>query len=76
MQLTNKKISDILKENKQTFEILENYDKTKKLPFQRKRIDITLSVETLKKLEELKKKTGKPISRLIEEKFNEEYFEW
>jgi len=61
-------INKILKENKEAFEILENYDKTQELPFQRKRIDITLSVATINKLKKIKKKTGKPISRIIEEK--------
>ena len=61
----------ILEKYKEVFEILENYDKTRELPFQRKRIDITLSVETINKLKKLKKKTGKPISRIIEEKFSE-----
>ena len=66
----NKKIiTKILKENKDVFEMLENYDKTRELPFQRKRIDITLSVETINKLKKLNEKTGKPISRIIEEKF-------
>lgn len=61
-------IKKILKENKRVFEILENYDKTLELPFQRKRIDITLSVRTINKLKEIKEKTGKPISQIIEEK--------
>ncbi|MBU2104257.1 MAG: ribbon-helix-helix protein, CopG family [Nanoarchaeota archaeon] len=65
MQLS--KIKKILKENKEAFEILENYDKTHELPFQRKRIDITLSVETISKLKKLREKTGKPISHIIEE---------
>ena len=69
MQLSEKKINKILKENKQVFEALENYDKTKELPFQRKRIDVPLSVETIEKLKKLKEKTGKPISRIIEDKF-------
>ena len=69
MQLTNKRINEILSKNREAFEILENYDKTRELPFQRKRIDITLSVRTLKKLRELSKQTKKPISRIIEEKF-------
>ncbi len=59
----------ILKKYKEVFEALENYDKTGELPFQRKRIDITLSVETINKLKKIKEKTGKPISRIIEEKF-------
>jgi len=66
MQLSE--IKQILKENKEAFEILENYDKTQELPFQRKRIDITLSVATINKLKAIKEKTGKPISQIIEEK--------
>jgi len=67
MQLDNKTIKKILKENREAFMILENYDKTRELPFQKKRIDITLSVRAIKKLKELKEKTNKPISQLIEE---------
>lgn len=62
-------IKKILRKHKKSFEMLENYDKTGELPFQRKRIDVTLSVETINKLKKLKEKTGKPISRIIEEKF-------
>ena len=69
MCMKNSKIKKILKENKDVFEALEEYDRTREFPFQRKRIDITLSVEILNKLKELKDKTGKPISRIIEEKF-------
>jgi len=58
----------ILKKYKDIFKALENYDKTRELPFQRKRIDITLSVEAINKLNRLKKQTGKPISRIIEDK--------
>jgi len=63
-------IKRIMKEYKDVFETLEDYDKTRVLPFQRKRIDITLSVDTINNLKKLKKKTGKPISQLIEEKFS------
>ena len=66
--MQSNKFKKILKKYSKVFEALENYDRTGELPFQRKRIDITLSIETLKKLKELKEKTGKPISRLIEEK--------
>lgn len=68
MRLDKKTINKILKENKKAFEMLENYDKTRELPFQRKRIDVTLSVETINKLKKLKELTGKPISHIIEEK--------
>lgn len=57
----------IIKKYKEMFETLENYDKTRELPFQRKRIDITLSIKAINKLKEIRQKTGKPISRIIEE---------
>jgi len=69
MQLSE--INKILKEYKDVFEALENYDKTQELLFQRKRIDITLSVETINKLKKIKEKTGKPISQIIEGKINQ-----
>ena len=61
-------IKKILKENKDLFDALEKYDETMELPFQRKRINLTLSVETINKLKALREKTGKPISRIIEER--------
>ena len=67
--MQSNEIKQILKENKEAFEILENYDKTHELPFQRKRIDITLSVKTINKLKAIREKTGKPISQIIEAKF-------
>jgi len=67
--MRSSEVKKILKKYKEVFETLENYDKTQELPFQRKRIDITLSVETINKLRKLKEKTGKPISQIIEEKF-------
>jgi hypothetical protein len=66
MQLN--KINKILEKYKEVFEILETYDKTRELPFQRKRIDITLSINAIKKLKKISKTTGKPISQIIEEK--------
>ncbi len=66
--MKKKEIQRILKKYRKSFEIMENYDKTRELPFQRKKIYLTLSVETLKKLKDLREKTGKPISRIIEEK--------
>jgi hypothetical protein len=61
-------IKRILKKYQKVFEILEDYDRTRELPFQRKRIDITLSMNTIRKLKETSKITGKPISQIIEEK--------
>lgn len=66
--ISQKLIEIIKKKYNKIFETLENYDKTHELPFQRKRIDVTLSLETINKLKRLSEKTGKPISRIIEEK--------
>lgn len=66
--MKQKQINKILRKYKDVFEALENYDKTHELPFQRKRIDISLSVATINKLKKLREKTGKPISRIIEER--------
>ena len=60
----------ILKKYVDLFSALEEYDRTRVLPFQRKKLYITLSVSTLKKLNELKQSTGKSISRIIEERIN------
>ena len=57
----------ILKKYKKMFETLEEYDKTHELPFQRKRIDVTLSVRAINKLKEMSKKKEKSMSRIIEE---------
>lgn len=68
MPLDKKRTKKIMKKYKDVFEALENYDKTHELPFQRKRIDITLSVGTINKLKKIREQTGKPISRIIEER--------
>jgi hypothetical protein len=65
--MDEKTIEKIMRKYKDVFETLENYDETGELPFQRKRIDVTLSVKTINHLKETSKKTGKPISRIIEE---------
>ena len=66
--MNKKQINKILKENKDIFEILKNYDETRELPFKRKRIYLTLETATLNKLKLLRAQTGKSISRIIEEK--------
>ena len=68
--MQSNEIQRIMRKYKDVFETIENYDKTRMLPFQRKRIDITLSIDTINKLKKLKKETGKPISQIIEEKFS------
>ena len=37
MSISNKKIKEIIERNKEVFKALEEYDKTHKLPFERKR---------------------------------------
>lgn len=61
------KIQQILRKHKDVFDTLEEYDKTREWPIGRKRIDITLNKRTIKKLKQEKERTGKPISRIIEE---------
>jgi hypothetical protein len=57
----------IIKIYREMFKALEEYDRTRSLPFQRKKIYLTLSVETINKLKKLREKTGKPVSRIVEE---------
>ncbi|MDO8509417.1 MAG: ribbon-helix-helix domain-containing protein [Nanoarchaeota archaeon] len=67
MRFDEKNINRIMKKYKDAFDILEYYDRTRIKLWGRERIDITLHRKIIKKLRDLKKKTGKPISRIIEE---------
>jgi len=67
MQLNNKEIKRIFKKYKQNFIEMENYDRTREILWARKRIDITLQQRVINKLKEISKRTGKPVSRIIEE---------
>lgn len=67
MQLSEDKIVKILKKYRNIFEELEHYDKTREKLWEKKRIDITLTLRLIKKLERIREKTGKPISHIIEE---------
>jgi len=67
MSLTNKEIARILKEHKQSFIEMEHYDRTREILWARKRIDITLQQRVINRLKEESARTGKPISRIIEE---------
>ncbi|HLF54039.1 MAG TPA: ribbon-helix-helix domain-containing protein [Candidatus Nanoarchaeia archaeon] len=46
---------------------MEHYDQTREVLWARKRIDITLQQRVIRKLRQISEKTGKPISRIIEE---------
>ena len=67
LTISNKKIKEILEKYKQNFIEMEHYDKTREILWDRKRIDITLQLRIIKKLKEISAKTGKPVSRIIEE---------
>ena len=67
MQLNNKEIKRIFSKYKQSFIEMEHYDRTREILWSRKRIDITLQQRVINKLKELSKRTGKPVSRVIEE---------
>lgn len=67
MRLDDKKIKRIFEKYKQSFIELEHYDRTREKLWARKRIDITLNQRVINRLKELRNKTGKPISQIIEE---------
>ena len=67
MPLSKKKIKEIFEKHKQHFIEMEHYDRTREKLWARKRIDITLKQRLIKRLKELSKKTGKPVSRIIED---------
>lgn len=69
MPLNKRKIQKIMKKYKDDFNELEHYDKTREKLWARGRIYITLQKRLINRLKELKQKTGKPISQIIEEKF-------
>lgn len=67
MQLNNGKVKEIYKKYQNVFEELEHYDRTREKLWEKKRIDITLTLRLIKKLEKIREKTKKPISHIIEE---------
>jgi len=69
MQLNNKEIKRIFGKYKQSFIEMEHYDQTREILWARKRIDITLQQRVINKLKETSARTGKPISRIIEDAF-------
>lgn len=66
-KLTNKEIRAILNKHKEAFFEMEHYDRTREILWKRKKIYLTLTHRVIKRLEELRAKTGKPISRIVED---------
>ena len=69
MRLNEERMNRILKKYKRDFDEMALYDETREKLWAKKRIDITLTERIIKKLKELSKKTGKPVSHIIEEAF-------
>ena len=67
MQSNNERTPRILKKYAQDFAEMALYDQTREKLWAKKRIDITLTYRLIKKLKELSKQTGKPVSHIIEE---------
>ena len=67
MPLSEKEIQRIFKKYKKTFQEMEHYDQTREKLWEKKRIDITLTYRLIKKLKELSKEKGKPLSHIIED---------
>jgi len=63
MQFDDKTIKKIMQKYKDVFDSLEYYDKTHEKLWGRERVDITLNRKIIRKLRDLRKKTGKPVSR-------------
>ena len=60
----------IIKKYKEMFDDLEEYDRTRELPFGRKRIDITLDRKLIKRLKSFSGAASKPVSRVVEDALN------
>ncbi|MEI6731430.1 MAG: DUF6364 family protein [archaeon] len=70
MPLNEKKIQAIFKKYKNTFEELEHYDQTREKLWAKKKLNLTIHQRVINKLKEIRKETGKPISRIVEEAFS------
>jgi len=64
--MLSREISRIMKENEKYAEMLEYYDRTGKMPWEKIRRSYTLRRATLEKLEAASKKTGKSMSNIID----------
>ena len=62
-----KNVERVLRENKKWFEMLEEYDRTGVWPLERKRVDLTPSRRTIKKLRARAAAKGTSVSRVVDE---------
>ncbi len=68
--MLSQEIRKIMKENEKYTKMLEEYDKTGKLPLEKIRRSFTLKRMTINKLKLASKKTGKSMSEIIDEMVN------
>ena len=57
----------ILRKYHDLFAALEGYDRTRQLPSDRVRVDLTLSRRVVEQLRQLREKTGTAVSRIVED---------
>jgi len=67
MVLNDKEINRLKKKYKNSLNEMEHYDNTFEKLWGRNRIDFTLDKKIIIKLKEMKEKTGKSMSRIVEE---------
>ena len=67
MLLNDKEINRLKRKHKQSLDEMEYYDNTFEKLWGRERIDLTLDKKVIIKLKCIKDKTGKPMSKIVEE---------
>lgn len=67
--ISEEKFKEIYEKNKQHFDEIDYYDNTRIALWEKSGISVYLKNRTIKRLKELSKKTGKPVSHIIEEAF-------
>ena len=59
-------VERIIKKNKKYFDMLEEYDRTRRLPIEKMRRSFTLKRMTINKLKTISRETGISMSKLID----------
>ena len=64
--MLSKEIREVLEKHKASLAHFEEYDRTGVWPLEKRRVDVTLTQETVRKIDGLAKKHGVSRSRMIE----------
>tara|TARA_Y100000034_G_C6642545_1_gene280926 strand:+ start:37 stop:255 length:219 start_codon:yes stop_codon:yes gene_type:complete len=67
MVLNDKEINRLKTKHKQSLKEMEHYDDTFEKLWGRERVDLTLDKKVIIKLRKMRERTGKPISRIVED---------